>query len=116
LLSARLGRERERLAAQRLRPETLIQRIEHARGKVDALNRLRLSLDPEAPLQRGYVLVTDRDGHLVKDRATAEDRGALTLKFADGTLDVSTAVVPAPPRPAPKPRQPASPAGQQELF
>ncbi len=116
LLTARVGRERERLAAQRLRPETLLQRIEHARGKVDALNRLRLSLDPEAPLQRGYVLVTDRDGHLVKDRATAEDRGALTLKFADGTLDVSTAAVPAPPRPSPKPRQPATPAGQQELF
>ncbi|MFM6832737.1 MAG: exodeoxyribonuclease VII large subunit, partial [Novosphingobium sp.] len=116
LLTARVGRERERLGAQRLRPETLLQRIEHARGKVDALNRLRLSLDPEAPLQRGYVLVTDRDGHLVKDRATAEDRGALTLKFADGTVDVSTAAVPAPPRTSPKPRQPATPAGQQELF
>ncbi|GHC85320.1 exodeoxyribonuclease VII large subunit [Novosphingobium pokkalii] len=110
LLTQRLGRERERLAAQRLRPEALLQRIEHARGRVEALDRLRRSLDPEAPLQRGYVLVTDRDGHVVKDRATAAARVALTLKFADGPLDVTTGQGPvptvsaAPPRPAARPR------------
>ncbi|MBB3859917.1 exodeoxyribonuclease VII large subunit [Novosphingobium hassiacum] len=112
LLATRIGRERERLAAQRLRPEVLLQRIDHARGKVDALDRLRRSLDPEAPLQRGYVLVTDKDGHLVKDRQTAESRIALTLKFADGTLDVTTGGT----RPVPRPRPVVPPAGQQELF
>lgn len=117
LLSARVDRERERLAARRLRPEALLQRIDHARGKVDALDRLRRSLNPEAPLERGYVLVTDSDGHLVKDRATAATRAALTLKFADGTLDVSTgAPPPAASRSASKPRQAARPEGQQELF
>ncbi|NLR69725.1 exodeoxyribonuclease VII large subunit [Novosphingobium sp. ERN07] len=115
LLTARVERERERLTARRLRPEVLLQRIEHARGKVDALDRLRRSLNPEAPLERGYVLVTDREGHLIKDRATAAQRAALTLKFADGTLDVSTADAP-PPRPVAKPRPSARPAGQQELF
>ncbi len=109
LLTQRLGRERERLVAQRLRPEALLQRIEHARGRVEALDRLRRSLDPEAPLQRGYVLVTDRDGHVVKDRATAAAREALTLKFADGTLDVTAGEVspaqpPAAARPASRPR------------
>ncbi len=112
LLAARIGRERERLSAQRLRPEGLLQRIDHARGKVDALDRLRRSLDPEAPLQRGYVLVTDSDGHLVKDRKTAEARAALTLKFADGTLDVATGTT----RPAPRPRPAVAKPGQQELF
>lgn len=116
LLTARVEREAERLAARRLRPEVLLQRIEHARGKVDALDRLRRSLDPEAPLARGYVLVTDRDGHLIKDKATAAQRAALTLKFADGTLDVSTSSAPPPPRAAPKPRSPATPGDQQELF
>lgn len=114
LLTQRLGRERERLAAQRLRPEALLQRIEHARGRVESLDRLRRSLDPEAPLQRGYVLVTDHDGHVVKDRATAAARAALTLKFADGTLDVVTGAAqppgpaqtppPASAKPAPRPR------------
>ncbi|OYZ43842.1 MAG: exodeoxyribonuclease VII large subunit, partial [Novosphingobium sp. 16-62-11] len=116
LLTARVDREAERLAARRLRPEVLLQRIEHARAKVMALDRLRLSLDPEAPLKRGYVLVTDADGQLVKDRATAANRPSLTLKFADGTLDVSTGGTAPTPRPAPKPRPPAPRAGQQELF
>jgi exodeoxyribonuclease VII large subunit len=119
MLTARVEREAERLAARRLRPEVLLQRIEHARGKVVALDRLRLSLDPEAPLKRGYVLVTDGEGQLVKDRATAANRPNLTLKFADGPLNVSTGDAP-PPRTAPKPRPPAQtagrPAGQQELF
>lgn len=116
LLSARVSRERERLDARRLRPEVLLQRIEHARGKVEALDRLRRSLNPEAPLERGYVLVADSDGNLVKDRATAVQRAALTLKFADGTLDVSAGSTPTPSRPAPKPRPTARPEGQQELF
>jgi exodeoxyribonuclease VII large subunit len=116
LLSARVSRERERLAAQRLRPETLLQRIDHARGKVDALDRLRRSLDPKAPLQRGYVLVTAPDGHVVRSRADAATHPALRIEFADGTLDVATDLASLPPRPAPKPRPVASPPGQQELF
>jgi len=91
LLEARLRRERERLSALRLRPEAVLQRIEAARGRVDALDRLRRSLDPEAPLQRGYVLVTDTAGRVVKTRAAAAGESELTLKFADGSL----AVVPA---------------------
>lgn len=115
LLSARLEREAERLAARRLRPEVLLQRIEHARGKVDALDRLRRSLDPRAPLQRGYVLVTAPDGQVMRTRAAAASHAALRLEFADGLLDVSTASAP-PPRPAAKSRTAAPAAGQQELF
>ena len=120
LLSARVSRERERLDARRLRPEVLLQRIEHARGQVEALDRLRRSLDPKAPLQRGYVLVTTPDGHVVRTRKDAASSPTLRLEFADGTLDVSTGETPLPPtsapRPAPKPRPAARPEGQQELF
>jgi len=112
-----VSRERERLAAQRLRPETLLQRIDQARGKIDALDRLRRSLDPRAPLQRGYVLVTAPDGHVVRTRADAATLPALRIEFADGTLDVATdSATPPPLRPAPKPRPAARPPGQQELF
>lgn len=116
LLTARVDRERERLAARRLRPEALLQRIDHARGKVDALDRLRRSLDPKAPLQRGYVLVTAPDGQVMRTREDAAARPALRLEFADGTLDVVTDGAPPAPRPAPKPRPAAHPHGQQELF
>lgn len=117
LLMARVGRERERLAAQRLRPETLLQRINHARGKVDALDRLRRSLDPKAPLQRGYVLVTAPDGKGVHTRADAATHATLRIEFADGSIDVATDTTGTPPaRPAAKPRPTARPPGQQELF
>ncbi|WP_353229409.1 exodeoxyribonuclease VII large subunit [Novosphingobium sp.] len=107
LLDARLRREGERLSALRLRPELLLQRIGVARQRVDALDRLRRSLDPDAPLLRGYVLVTDATGGVVKTRADAVGHAALMLKFADGKL----AVVPQPDDPAPRPARPrATPA------
>jgi len=106
LLEARLRRESERLAALRLRPEALLQRIAVARGRVDALDRLRRSLDPEAPLLRGYVLVTDAAGHVVKTRAAAAGEAELTLKFADGVLAVSPRGTRAKPPPAATPQQP----------
>ena len=89
LLEARLRRESERLAGLRLRPEALLQRIAHARGRIDALDRLRRSLDPEAPLLRGYVLVTGANGQVIKTRAVAMGEAELTLKFADGALPVT---------------------------
>ncbi|MCW1382220.1 exodeoxyribonuclease VII large subunit [Novosphingobium sp. KCTC 2891] len=125
LLAARLNRERDRLAGQRLRPDAVLQRIGALRLRVDALDRLRRSLDPEAPLLRGYVLVTDREGAVVKDRRTAAERGALTLKFADGALDVVAAgpegatpapSAPFPPRAAPKPRPAARGDDQPKLL
>lgn len=120
LLTARVARDAERFSARRLRPEVLLQRIEHARGKVETLDRLRHSLDPKAPLRRGYVLVTGPDGHVVRTREAAASHAILKLEFADGTLDVSTGAAPPPPapppRPAQKPRPVARSGGQQELF
>ncbi len=111
LLEARLRRARERLAALRLRPEALLQRIAALRGRVDALDRLRLSLDPRAPLQRGYVLVTSAEGELVRTRAAAAALGAMTLEFGDGTLAVAP-LDPRTPRNLPKSR-PAAPTDAQ---
>jgi exodeoxyribonuclease VII large subunit len=110
LLLARLRRESERLAALRLRPEALLQRIAVARGRVDALDRLRRSLDPEAPLLRGYVLVTDGTGRVIKTRAAAAGEPALTLKFADGALEVTPLYGDPAPRPTrAKPTPPQQP-------
>jgi len=106
LLQARLRQAGERLAAQRLRPETLLQRISTARGRIDALDRLRRSLDPEAPLLRGYVLVTDAAGQVVKTRAAAMTEAELLLKFADGALTVSPRSTRAKPAPAAPSQQP----------
>jgi exodeoxyribonuclease VII large subunit len=116
LLENRVRRERERLAAQRLRPDALLQRIAHARSRIETLDRLRCSLDPKAPLQRGYVLVTGADGHVVRTREAASMLDRLTLEFADGRLDVATGATPPAPRPAPKARQNAPGDAQPKLL
>lgn len=88
LLRERLRRAGDRLAAARLRPEPVLRQIAEARRRVDQLDRLRLQLDPRAPLQRGYVLVTGPDGHLIRGKAAAAGSPMLTLEFHDGKLEV----------------------------
>jgi len=96
VLAARLQQARERLASQRLRPAHVMQRISTARAAVEGLDRLRRSLDPEAPLARGYVLVMDADGHLIRSCSAAAAQARLQLKFADGVLDTVPASAPVP--------------------
>ncbi|WP_298189525.1 exodeoxyribonuclease VII large subunit [Novosphingobium sp.] len=117
VLEARLRQGRERLAAQRLRPALVLQQIEAARTGLAALERVRRSLDPKAPLSRGYVLVTDAGGQLVRSRPVAEAAGLLHLEFGDGVLDVvPTSAPPAPSRPAPRPRGTAPGDAQPKLL
>ncbi|TKD51334.1 exodeoxyribonuclease VII large subunit [Sphingomonas baiyangensis] len=69
-----------------LRPAMLDQRLAQGRAALDALDRVRRSLDPNAPLARGYVRV-ESGGRVVADAAAARTAGTLTLHFADGTVD-----------------------------
>lgn len=87
LLAARLERSRDRLAAVRLTPMMLSGRIATARERLDSFERLRLQLDPRAPLKRGYVLVSDDAGVLVRSAEQARASQALRLEFADGAVD-----------------------------
>ncbi|WP_022835697.1 exodeoxyribonuclease VII large subunit [Salisaeta longa] len=77
-------------AQQRL--DHLVDRLQRAgramvrerRQRVATLQQQLRSLDPEAPLRRGYALV-QRDGTVVPTAAAAEPGTRLTLRFADGT-------------------------------
>ena len=115
LLANRLGRARDRLVAVRLAPGLIRQRVASGQERLDALARLRRQLDPRAPLQRGYVLVSAPGIAAVKSRAEAGLQPLLTLEFGDGTLDVvpagaeATAAMPkAPEKPRPKAGRAAS--------
>jgi len=114
-LAARLQQGRERLAAQRLRPALALQRIEALRGQVGALDRVRRSLDPKAPLARGYALVTGADGQLLRARAAAAGQSLLHIEFADGVLDVQPTSAPAP-RGVPRARGSSAPDSQPKLL
>lgn len=97
-------RESQRkFASSRLSPAMVQARIRRDRERFDALGRLYQSLNPEAPLQRGFVLVKDADGNLVRTRKEAAKHANLGVKFSDGVLDVTTGGNP-PSAPA-KPRR-----------
>ncbi|MXO68913.1 exodeoxyribonuclease VII large subunit [Altererythrobacter marinus] len=113
---------RQRLDAQRLTPMLPTLRLQRERERFGALERLHLSLDPKAPLARGFVLVKDARGNLVRSRAAAAGEPSLELEFADGALHVAPAgsaggrAGPArPAKRAPKPTNAAAPR-QEDLF
>ena len=56
------------------------------------LNALAMALaahDPDRTLERGYALVTDRDGELVVSAAAARAAGDVRLRFSDAAVDAT---------------------------
>ena len=92
-LADRVTRARELLQHDRHRlSRALLQTNARRAGeRLAALDRLRRSLDPRAPLTRGYALVSAAGHPVVASRAVAAAQSALTLEFADGTLEVGPA-------------------------
>lgn len=135
-LRARAGAGREALAKQRLSPQMLErglrdgqralaqvrlspslveQRLQQASERLVALGRVHASLDPKAPLARGYALVHDASGALVRSKAAAGKEPQLSVEFADGALAVVPVGSPAPK--ASRKSPPPPPGGAQEdLF
>ena len=122
-----VAQERRRLASA---PDTrvLVSRIQTRRAEqLSATARLLSQLDPYAPLERGYAVVTGADGETVTSRAAASAEALLTLRFADGSIDTVPAggAEPVPVRkdPARRKRQDEATGGpsdskprQQSLF
>jgi exodeoxyribonuclease VII large subunit len=115
LLKLRLERASERLGTVRLSPASITRRITTQRERLAASWRLAEQLHPERPLQRGYVLVRDKQGRALTDKAQAEKEAVLSLKFRDGELDVFTAGS-SPPAKTAKPRPKAGGPRQDDLF
>ena len=75
------------------------------------------ALSYQATLKRGYAVVRDSSGGLVRTREIASEHARLSVQFADGALEVSTSAPSAsdPPSRKPKPAPP-KPAKQGDLF
>ncbi len=117
-LTRNLRDAQQKLSANRLTPALVENRAARDTERFAALERLFQSLNPEAPLQRGFVLVKDADGNLVRTKAAAEKHSQLGVKFADGVLDVVTGSAPSAPAKAKKrkPRTDAAQDRQDDLF
>lgn len=79
----------QKLAASRLTPRQIADRAARESEKFATLERLYFSLNPKAPLGRGFVLVKDADGNLLRSKAAARGLPSLGIEFADGMLDVA---------------------------
>ena len=75
--------------APRLRQQLVEQRITFSKDKLDSLGRLLIAAHPERPLERGFVRVTDRSGKTILHARHAREAAALSLRFADGSVDAT---------------------------
>ena len=116
VLERNLREAQRALAGQKLAPALVERPLAERRERLAALGRLAEQLHPDRPLARGYVRVTDAEGRTITDRAGAAREAALTLKFRDGDLDVSTGGAAAPSTPRRKPAKPGTAPKQEDLF
>ena len=105
-LRQRIGQAARDLAQARLDPDLLRGQATRAGERLAALSRVHASLSPLRPLERGFALVTGPDGAVRTNAAAAGKEPALTLRFADGELEVATGAAP----PRPRKRQPGAKA------
>jgi exodeoxyribonuclease VII large subunit len=94
-------------ASGALRPVLLAQKLDRARDRLQAVWRLAQSVNPENLLARGYAWVEGRGGKVVTSAAAARAAAALTLHFADGTVDARVDRAPSPAKREAGPAQPS---------
>ena len=114
-LAARAAHARADLGevAPRLRRQLVEQRIERGAEQLAGLWRLAGMAHPERPLQRGFVRVTDRSGRTILHAADAREAAALSLRFADGSVDATVDGAAARlERSSPRSYRPARPVGR----
>jgi exodeoxyribonuclease VII large subunit len=82
-----MARARERLATCRTRLDRALERLLHSSAAtVSALNAQLQSLSPLAVLDRGYALVVDAEGGLVRSAEQVARGDRITTRLSDGTF------------------------------
>jgi exodeoxyribonuclease VII large subunit len=83
----RLAAARRRLeAAAGALAEDARRRVAGARARLDALERMHAALSPLAILERGYAIVEDAQGQIIKDAAAAPPKTLIDVRLARGSL------------------------------
>ncbi|RWC97157.1 exodeoxyribonuclease VII large subunit [Mesorhizobium sp.] len=97
--------------------QAVVLRLERLRGRVVQADRLMASLSHKAVLARGFALVRDADGVVIKQAAEVASGMALSLEFADGIADAVAITGTAKPKAVAKPAAKAKePGNQGSLF
>ncbi|HLK24434.1 MAG TPA: exodeoxyribonuclease VII large subunit [Caulobacteraceae bacterium] len=96
----------------RLRPAAE-RRLARSRERLTALEKLRRTLDPDRPLERGFARVHHAVGPLVRSAQALTGGEEVKLVFRDGSRGAVVDAQPAPPK---SPRRKAVSADQGDLF
>ena len=84
---ALLERQQDRLKQCRTRLTHWVERtLERDKRRLSEFGLRLQALDPNQPLQRGYALITDVQGHLIDSIHKAPPQSAVELRLADGRL------------------------------
>ena len=95
-----LAQARERLEALRSRLQRSLERtLQRGVVRIGALDARLNSLSPLAVLDRGYALVLDAGGSVVRSVAQLTPGDPLVTRLADGTFTSRVENAPAPPKP-----------------
>jgi exodeoxyribonuclease VII large subunit len=85
LLERPIGLKRQRLAELSARLAPSVSRRLHREGeRLASLERQRVSLNPEGPLERGYTLIRRASGRLATSARELAPAEAVRLRFKDG--------------------------------
>jgi exodeoxyribonuclease VII large subunit len=76
--------------AQARAGQALLNRLAARRDRLESSGKLLASLSYQGVLQRGFVLVRDSDGRMVREAANLHAGDALELEFRDGRVDAET--------------------------
>ena len=109
-------RKRQQLVDIATRARPAIQRqIGKDRDRLASQAKLLQTLSYQATLDRGYAIVKDAAGAIVRSRTGVSAGDSLSITLRDGDLgatvgEAGSPAAPAPSRPAPKPSEPKKPA------
>ena len=108
------GDEKLKLLVNR-KDKCIDTRLDRLSRKLEQAGRLLDTLSYQSVLERGFAVVQDKQGTLVKRVAEVSSGQALTLRFADGTAGaIATGESAARPKSVRSARKPTS--GQGSLF
>jgi exodeoxyribonuclease VII large subunit len=112
-----LAQARERLQACRTRLDRTMERMLHtAASTVSALDARLNSLSPLAVLERGYALVLDAEGGLVRSTAQLAPGNLVTTRLSDGAFTSRVETTAPNPGAHPSASQPAGPRAPRKSL